>query len=46
MAKVGLTGMPVELSLTQSGSTQQFYNIQFNCATAGGCAKITVQQGN
>ena len=46
MAKVGLTGMPVELSLTQSGSTQQFYNIQFNCATSGGCAKITVQQGN
>jgi hypothetical protein len=45
MAKIGLTGMPVDLSLTQGGSAQQSYSIQFNCATAGGCAKITVQQG-
>lgn len=45
MAKIGLTGLPVDLSLTQSGSTQNFYSINFNCATTGGCAKITVQQG-
>jgi len=45
VASVGLTGNPTDLSLTQSGSTQHFYSIQFNCATAGGCAKITVQQG-
>ena len=44
-AKVGLTGLPVDLSLTQSGSTQQSYSINFNCATAGGCQKITVSQG-
>ncbi len=45
VASVGLSGNPTDLSLTQSGSTQHFYSIQFNCATAGGCAKITVQQG-
>lgn len=45
MAKVGLSGMPTDLSLTQSGSTQQSYSINFNCATSGGCAKITVTQG-
>lgn len=45
MAKVGLTGLPTDLSLTQSGSTQQSYSINFNCATSGGCAKITVTQG-
>ena len=45
MAKVGLTGLPTDLSLTQSGSTQQSYSINFNCATTGGCAKITVTQG-
>lgn len=45
MTSVGLTGQPASLSLTQAGSTQQFYSINFNCATAGGCAKITVTQG-
>lgn len=45
MAKVGLSGLPTDLSLTQSGNTQQSYSINFNCATAGGCAKITVTQG-
>lgn len=45
MANVTLTGLPVDLSLTQSGSTQNYYSINFNCATAGGCAKITVTQG-
>jgi len=45
MAKVTLTGLPVDLSLSQSGSTQNFYSINFNCATIGGCAKISVQQG-
>jgi len=45
MAKIGLTGLPVDLSLTQSGNTQNSYSINFNCATTGGCAKITVQQG-
>lgn len=45
MAKVGLSGNPVDLSLTQSGSTQQYYSINYNCTTSGGCAKITVTQG-
>jgi hypothetical protein len=45
MAQVNLSGLAQELSLTQSGSTQQFYSITSNCATAGGCAKITVNQG-
>ena len=45
MASVALTGNPTDLSLTQSGSSQHFYSVQFNCATAGGCAKISVQQG-
>lgn len=45
MAKVTLSGLAQDLSLTQSGSTQQFYSITSNCATAGGCAKITVNQG-
>lgn len=45
MTSVGLSGQPAALSVTQSGSTQQFYSINFNCATAGGCPKITVQQG-
>lgn len=45
MASVTLTGLPVDLSLTQSGSTQQYYSINFNCTTSGGCAKITVTQG-
>ena len=46
MAKVTLTGLATDLSLSQSGSTQNFYSINFNCASSGGCAKITVQQGN
>lgn len=46
MTKIELTGQPTSLNLTQSGSTQQFYSIQHNCATAGGCAAITVTQGN
>jgi len=45
IASVALTGNPTDLSLTQSGSAQHFYSVQFNCATAGGCAKISVQQG-
>jgi len=46
MASVQLTGpQPASLSLQQSGSTQQFYSIQSNCTTTGGCAPITVQQG-
>jgi hypothetical protein len=45
MAKVELSGTPTNLNLTQSGSTQQFYSIQHTCATAGGCAAITVTQG-
>jgi hypothetical protein len=45
MAKINLSGAAQELSLTQSGNTQQFYSITSNCATAGGCAKITVNQG-
>ena len=45
MARINLSGLAQDLSLTQSGSTQQFYSITSNCATAGGCAKITVNQG-
>ena len=45
MAKVNLSGTPTDLSLTQSGSTQNYYSITHNCTTAGGCAKITVTQG-
>ena len=46
MASVTLTGpQPSSLNLIQSGSTQQFYSITNNCATAGGCAPITVTQG-
>jgi hypothetical protein len=45
MASVTLSGLPAALSLTQSGTTQQYYSINFNCATTGGCAKITVTQG-
>lgn len=46
MASIFLSGAPTTLSLTQSGSTQQFYSINHTCATAGGCAAITVTQGN
>jgi hypothetical protein len=46
MATINLSGNPTSLNLTQSGSTQNFYSITHNCATAGGCAPITVTQGN
>lgn len=45
MTSISLSGQPTELNLTQSGSTQQFYSINFNCSTTGGCAKISVTQG-
>jgi len=45
MAKINLSGTGTDLSLTQSGSTQNYYSITHNCTTAGGCAKITVNQG-
>ena len=45
MTNISLSGQPTELSLIQSGSTQQFYSINFNCSTMGGCANVTVQQG-
>lgn len=45
MANVTLSGNPTSLNLTQSGSTQQYYSITHNCATSGGCAAITVTQG-
>ena len=46
MANVTLTGpQPASIGITQSGSTQQFYTINYNCATAGGCPRITVNQG-
>lgn len=46
MASIYLSGNPTSLTSQQSGTTQQFYSITFNCATAGGCAPITVKQGN
>lgn len=46
MASVTLTGpQPSSLNLIQAGATQQYYSITNNCATAGGCAPITVTQG-
>lgn len=45
MTSITLSGQPTGLTLTQTGSTQQFYSITHNCATAGGCAAITVTQG-
>lgn len=45
MGKISLSGQPTDLSLSQSGSSQQSYSINFNCATTGGCPKITIQQG-
>jgi hypothetical protein len=45
MANIGLHGNSTSLTLTQSGSTQQFYSINHTCTTAGGCAAITVTQG-
>lgn len=45
MTSITLTGYPVSINTIQSGSTQQFYSINYNCATAGGCAAITVTQG-
>jgi hypothetical protein len=46
MASVTLTGpQPSSLNLIQAGTTQQYYSITNNCATAGGCAPITVTQG-
>jgi hypothetical protein len=45
MSEVILSGQPASLNLRQSGATQQIYSINSNCATAGGCAPISVQQG-
>ena len=45
MAKINLSGTGTDLSLTQSGSNQNYYSITHNCTTVGGCAKITVNQG-
>lgn len=45
MANITLSGQPINMGLTQSGSSSQSYSINFNCATAGGCAPIAVTQG-
>lgn len=45
MAKINLSGTPTDLSLTQMGNAQNFYSITHNCTTAGGCGRISVQQG-
>jgi len=44
MASVTLSGQPTTLNLQQSGTGQNFYSIQFNCSTAGGCGTISVNQ--
>ena len=44
MASVILSGQPTSLNLQQSGTGQNFYSIQFNCSTAGGCGTISVNQ--
>ena len=46
MAQVGLSGNPTSIDISQTGATQNFFSITHSCATAGGCAPITVQQGN
>lgn len=46
MASITLTGYQQSLDLQQTGASQQFYSIVTNCASAGGCAPITVRQGN
>lgn len=45
MTDIILSGQTSSLSLSQSGNTQQYYSINFNCATAGGCQRIQVTQG-
>lgn len=46
MASVTLTGpQAVGVNLQQTGNTQQFYSIQSNCTTPGGCGTISVTQG-
>lgn len=45
MTSITLTGLPVSINTIQSGATAQYYSINFNCATVGGCAPITVTQG-
>jgi hypothetical protein len=45
LTSITLTGLPVSINTIQSGNTQQYYSINFNCATSGGCAPITVIQG-
>lgn len=45
MADIKLSGQPVDLNLQQIGATQQYYSINFNCTTVGGCVPIQVQQG-
>lgn len=44
-ANVTLSGQPNSLNLIQSGNTQQYFSINSNCGTAGGCAAIQVIQG-
>lgn len=44
-SSINLSGAATGIAVTQSGSTQQFYSITHNCATSGGCAAITVTQG-
>lgn len=44
MARIELSGGSTSITATQSGTTQQFYSITHNCATAS-CAAITVTQG-
>jgi len=44
-ATVTLSGQPSSLNLIQSGNTQQYFSINSNCGTAGGCAATQVIQG-
>ena len=45
MIQIGLSGNATSIDVTQLGSTQNFFSITHSCATAGGCAPITVTQG-
>ena len=44
-ANVTLSGQPNSLNLIQTGNTQQYFSINSNCGTAGGCAATQVIQG-
>ena len=45
-ASVTLSGYSTGASVNQYGITSQAFSLNFNCATLGGCSRISVTQGN